>query len=83
MNFLKASAESVFRVLSQNHQLGRDASKIGSSKSLVFKSVSWAGNTLGLVPASLPHALGYACTFYAPTSPPPNDFGFKMLLSPN
>ena len=25
---------------------------------------------LGLVPASLPHTLGYACTFYAPTSPP-------------
>ena len=32
----------------------------------------WGGNTLGLVPASLPHALGRACTFYAPTSPPPN-----------
>ena len=28
-------------------------------------------NVLGLVPASLPHTLGYACTFYAPTSPPP------------
>ena len=28
-------------------------------------------NVLGLVPASLPHALGYACTFCAPTSPPP------------
>ena len=27
---------------------------------------------LGLVPASLPHTLVYACTFYAPTSPPPN-----------
>ena len=28
-------------------------------------------NILGLVPASLPHTLGHACTFYAPTSPPP------------
>ena len=26
---------------------------------------------MGLVPASLPHTLGYACIFYAPTSPPP------------
>ena len=33
-------------------QLGRDPSKIGSSKSLVLKR-----NTLGLVPGSLPHAL--------------------------
>ena len=29
------------------------------------------GNALGLVPASLPHALGYTCTFCAPTSPSP------------
>ena len=36
-----------------------------------FEEFLWGGNTLGLVPASLPHALGYACTFYAPTSPPP------------
>ena len=36
-----------------------------------FEEFFWRGNTLGLVPASLPHALGYACTFYAPTSPPP------------
>ena len=28
-------------------------------------------NVLGLVPASLPHTLGYACTFYASTSPFP------------
>ena len=27
---------------------------------------------MGLVPASHPHTLGYACTFYAPTSPSPN-----------
>ena len=34
----------------------------------------WGGeNVLGLVPASLPHTLGYACTFYAPTSPPPKE----------
>ena len=26
---------------------------------------------MGLVPASLPHTLGYACTLYAPTSPLP------------
>ena len=37
-----------------------------------FEEFFWGGNTLGLVPASLPHTLGYACTFYAPTSPPPN-----------
>ena len=36
-----------------------------------FEEFFWGGNTLGLVPASLPHTLGYACTFYAPTSPPP------------
>ena len=36
-----------------------------------FEEFFWGGNTLGLVPASLPHALGYACTFYTPTSPPP------------
>ena len=29
-------------------------------------------NVLGLVPASLPHTLAYACAFYAPTSPPPS-----------
>ena len=31
-------------------QLGRDPSKIGSSKSLVLKSFFWTGNTLGLLP---------------------------------
>ena len=36
-----------------------------------FEEFFWGGNTLGLVPASLLHTLGYACTFYAPTSPPP------------
>ena len=36
-----------------------------------FEEFFWRGNTLGLVPASLPYTLGYACTFYAPTSPPP------------
>ena len=35
-----------------------------------FDEFFWGGNTLGLVPASLPHALGYACAFYGPTSPP-------------
>ena len=54
---------------------GRDPSKFGSSKSLVLKRVFffWGGNTLGRIPASLPHTLGFACTFYAPTSPPPNE----------
>ena len=36
-----------------------------------FEEFFWRGKTLGLVPASLPHALGYACTFYALISPPP------------
>ena len=36
-----------------------------------FEEFFWGGNTLGLVPASLPHTLGYACTFYTPTFPPP------------
>ena len=36
-----------------------------------FEEFLDGGNVLGLVPASLPHTLGYACTFYAPTSPPP------------
>ena len=30
----------------------------------------WGGNTLGRVPAGLPHSLGYACTLYTPSSPP-------------
>ena len=51
-------------------QLGRDPSKNGKSKSLVLKGFFWGGNTLGLVPSCRPHSLGYACTFYAPTSPP-------------
>ena len=46
-------------------QLGRDPSKNGSSKSLVLKSSSGEG-TLGFVPSSHPHSLGYACTLYAP-----------------
>ena len=46
-----------------------------------FKEFFWGRNTLKLVPASLPHALGYACTFYAPTSPPPNAYDQKTVLS--
>ena len=38
-----------------------------------FEEFFWGGNTLGLAPASLPYTLGYACTFYAPTSPPPKN----------
>ena len=37
-----------------------------------FEEFLGGENVLGLVPASLPHTLGYACTFYAPTSPPPS-----------
>ena len=36
-----------------------------------FEELLDGENVLGLVPASLPLTLGYACTFYAPTSPPP------------
>ena len=43
-----------------------------------FEEFFWGGNTLGLVPASLPHTLGYACTFYAPTSPPPRKIRSKI-----
>ena len=38
-----------------------------------FEEFLGGENVLGLVPASLPHTLGYACTFYAPTSPPPTE----------
>ena len=38
----------------------------------------WRGNALGLVPASLAHTLGYACTFYTPTSPLPREEGGKL-----
>ena len=36
-----------------------------------FEEFLGGENVLGLVPASLPRTLGYAWTFYAPTSPPP------------
>ena len=36
-----------------------------------FEKLLGGENVLGLIPASLPHTLGYACTFYAPTSPSP------------
>ena len=45
--------------------------KIGKLQIPCFEGFFWGGNTLGLIPASLPHTLGCACTFYAPTSPPP------------
>ena len=38
-----------------------------------FEEFLGGENVLGLVPASLPHTLGYACTFYAPTSPSPRN----------
>ena len=40
------------------------------------------GNVLGLFPASLPHTLGYACTFYAPTSPPPSSIERRTKNQP-
>ena len=60
-------------------QVGRDPSKNGNSKSLVLKTLFIGGNTLGLVPSSLPHTLGYACTLYAPSSPHPV-FVFDAIL---
>ena len=41
-------------------------------------------NSLGLVPASVPHTLGYTCTLYSPTSPLPT-LGciFTLLLCGN
>ena len=60
-------------------QLGRDPSKNGNSKSLVLKGFFWEENTLGLVPSCRPHSLGYACTLYAPTSPPLT-FGFHRIF---
>ena len=47
-----------------------------------FEEFFWVGNTLGLVPASIPHTLGYACTFYAPTSPPPKKEGQVQIVLP-
>ena len=47
-------------------QLGRSPSKLGSSKSLVFEEFFLGEGTLGLFPASLPHTLGYTCTFTPP-----------------
>ena len=35
-----------------------------------FKEFGGEGATLGLIPACRPHTLEYACTLYAPTSPP-------------
>ena len=51
--------------------LGEIPQKKGNSKPLVLKGFSWGGNTLGLVPSSLCHIVGYACTLYTPTSPLP------------
>ena len=44
-----------------------------------FEEFLGGEDVLGLVPASLPHTLGYACTFYAPTSPSPNVAQHTML----
>ena len=40
-----------------------------------FEEFFWGENTLGLVPSSLPHSLGYACTLYTPTFPSPKKLG--------
>ena len=47
-----------------------------------FEEFLGGENVLGLVPGSLPHTLGYACTFYAPTSPPPTSV-LKLVRRPN
>ena len=47
-----------------------------------FEEFLGGENVLGLVPASLPHNLGYACTFYAPTSPPPKNGTLKSATAP-
>ena len=44
-----------------------DISLENRANSLILKSFSEKGNALGLVPSSLPHTLGYACTVYNPT----------------
>ena len=54
------------------NNLGQIPQKLGAPNPLFWRVFLGGGNTLGLVPASLPHALGYACTFYPPTSPPPS-----------
>ena len=56
---------------------GKSAPQNGSLKNWelqisCFKEFLGGENVLGLVPASLPHTLGYACTFYAPHFPSPN-----------
>ena len=45
--------------------------KIWELQICCFEEFFGLGNALGLVPASLPHTLGYACIFYTPTSAPP------------
>ena len=45
-----------------------------------FEGVSWGGNTLGLVPDSLPHSLGYAWALYAPTPPLQRTDEYACLL---
>ena len=47
--------------------------KIWELQIACFEEFLGGENVLGLVPASLPHTLGYACTSYAPTSPPPKE----------
>ena len=44
-----------------------------------FEEFLGGENVVGLVPAGLPNTLGYACTFCAPTSPPPT-LSFHSLL---
>ena len=64
-------------------QIGRDPSKIGSSKSLVLKSFSWERDTLGLVPASLPHTLGHALLFTPPLPLPQSNHTLRKHLQAN
>ena len=64
-------------------QLGKDPSKIGSSKSLVLKRFSQGGNTLGLVPSSRPSLSGIRLYFVRPHFPSPKQHsGTTAFLNP-
>ena len=54
------------------NKLGEIPKNLGAPNLLFSRVFGWR-ERLGLVPASLPHTLGCACTCYAPTSPPPKE----------
>ena len=63
-------------------QLATDPSKNGSSKSLVLKSFFLERSTLELLPSSLPHTLGCACTLCTPLPLPPEKCFQKTKSEP-